>query len=89
VLSVTAAAVVFVTTWGGAAALSWYTLLSSSSWWRTAVVISTPAVRAADERLFLEDARPRLVVDTVLADRRSHGANRHLRDHLPRHCRAL
>jgi len=63
VFSVTAAAVVFATTWGGAAALSWYTLLSSSSWWKTVVVIGTPAVRAADKLLFLEDA---LIVSAVV-----------------------
>jgi hypothetical protein len=52
-------AVIFVFTWGGAAALAWYLRLSSSSWWNGPggeTVVSTPAVRSEDRRLFLEDA---------------------------------
>jgi hypothetical protein len=60
-----AAVVVISVVWGGAAATSWYSYLTASSWWATAGM-GGAALRAADRRLFLEDA---LVVSllTVLA----------------------
>jgi hypothetical protein len=51
-------------TWGGAAALSWHTWLTRSAWWAGEPQIATPALRAADGRLFLEDA---IVVTLVSA----------------------
>ena len=50
-----AAIVVISLLWGGAAATSWYSYLTASSWWTTAGM-GNPALRAADRRLFLEDA---------------------------------
>jgi cytochrome b len=61
-----AGTVVFALAWGGAAALAWQNWLTSSSWWVGSggeTVVSTPSVRAADRRLFLEDV---LVVSAVV-----------------------
>jgi len=48
--------VAFGVIWGGAAALSWHTWLARSAWWAGERRIATPALQAADARLFLEDA---------------------------------
>jgi len=55
--------VAFGVIWGGAAALSWHTWFARSAWWAGERQIATRALRAADARLFLEDA----IVVTVIA----------------------
>jgi hypothetical protein len=63
--SLLAAVIVTAAVWGAAAAYSWHFYLDASSWW-AGEGLGTETLRAADRRLFLEDA---LVVTlfTVLA----------------------